>query len=81
MHVHSKRVVTPRDVAQRALDDPVVRRVDDALIRPRRRRMRSRRANQDAELLCLNCQLHTPIDDHARRLIEVLAAPGLDFNF
>ncbi len=49
--VDAERVVAPRHVAQGLLDELVVRRVDDRLIRPARPRVRAGRAQLDAQTI------------------------------
>ena len=78
--VDAERVVAPGDVAQRALDDAVVRRVDDLLLPPRRPRVRAAGRERDADRVGLVEQRAPALDQRARGLGERLAAAGLDLD-
>ncbi len=80
VHVDAERVVAPGDVAQRLLDEPVVRRVDDRLVLPARPRVRAGRAELDAEPVGEPVELAPALDGEPRRLGEPLAAAGLDLD-
>ena len=75
--MEAEGVVAPDDVAEEFVVAPVVRRVDDPLVLPVGPRVRSRRAERQAERLDEREQLRAALGHLRRDLGERLAPPRL----
>ena len=78
--VEPEAVVAPDDVAEDLVVPPVVRRVDDPLLLPRRPGVRAGRAERQLQRLDERLELGAPLHERGRDLGEGLAAPGLHLD-
>src|SRR4051794_16659039 len=80
MYVQPEGVVAPDDVAQDLVVAPVVRRVDDPLLLPRRPRMRAGRRQRDTDRVRECAQLRAAFPHALGAFGEGVAAPCPDLD-
>jgi hypothetical protein len=80
VNVTAERVVSPGDVLERLLDQPVVRRVDDLLVLPTAPGMHAGRAERDPEIGDEREKSAAALALAGDRVREVLTTPGADLD-